>query len=352
MRSRLRTRLDESEREAAQARRQLADSLRVGEALREALNQVPVGILVIDGDGGLLLENPAVVGPTTDTSINLLVRKAVGEVAEDARRAGAAQSREIEFHGPPAHSFAVSAQPMPSGSVVTFVEDVSERRRLAEMRRDFTVNASHELRTPIGALGLLAETLEHERDPATVTRLAARIVDEAERARSLLEDILDLSRVEGEGPLQQEDLDLATVAEDVVARLSAMAERRGVAVELAAAAAPVKGSREQLLSAISNLVDNAIKYSHDGGRVTVVVARDEDQVVVRVTDEGIGIPARDLARIFERFYRVDRGRGRHTGGTGLGLAIVRHVAERHGGEVTVESREGEGSSFTFRLPVR
>ncbi len=273
-----------------------------------------------------------------------------------AAREGEAATQTLELHGPPPRTLDITAVPLgtadePLGTIA-IVEDISERRRLEAVRRDFAANVSHELRTPIGALGVLAETLDDEDDPEVVRRLARHIMTEAERAGRLIGDLLDLSRIEAGGVLVETVVDIANVVTTAAERVAAPAAQREVKV-LALPPDPgttVVGDERQLVSALVNLLDNAIKYSEPGSIVELEADRQGGWVVITVRDQGIGIPSKDLERIFERFYRVDRARSRETGGTGLGLSIVRHVASNHGGTVEVASREGEGSTFTLRLP--
>jgi two-component system sensor histidine kinase SenX3 len=229
------------------------------------------------------------------------------------------------------------------------VEDVSQRHQLDAVRRDFIANVSHELRTPVGALQVLAETMAEEDSPSVLRRLAVRVGLEANRAGRLIADLLDLSRIEAEGLAEPTVVDLVVVVEKSVERVRESAQQRSITLAVDAGPARTRGNEAQLVSAVTNLLDNAVKYTERGGSVAASTARVDDHVVVRVADTGIGIPSRDLDRIFERFYRVDPGRSRETGGTGLGLAIVRHVARNHGGDVVVESTEGVGSSFTMKL---
>jgi two-component system sensor histidine kinase SenX3 len=248
--------------------------------------------------------------------------------------------------------------------VLAIIEDVSERRRLEDIRRDFIANVSHELKTPMGALGLLAETLQFERDPTVAHRLAERINSEAFRVNRIIEDLLDLSRIEGEGSPTREPIPISLIVADAIERIRTAAEQHDVKVDFQEpeVSLVVFGDRRQLISAIHALLENAVVYSPRGavvsisiGRVDATVNSDGEgvgpQVRIAIKDQGVGIPAKDLERIFERFYRVDPGRARETGGTGLGLSIVRHVAQNHGGNVLVESREGEGSTFTLELPM-
>jgi two-component system, OmpR family, sensor histidine kinase SenX3 len=349
--------MEEALREAGDLGDELHASEHTVRTLLEAIEELPIGVLVQGRDGAELAHNRHCASPSTDVATNVMIRRGVTELAAEVARTGVPAQKEVVVHGPPARAFELTARPLDAGGVVTCVEDVTERHRLAEMRRDFTVNASHELRTPIGAIGLLAETLESEHDLPTVHRLASRVVAEADRARSLLEGILELSRLEAGGEVRRETAEVAPLVDEAVSRLATIAERHQVTVKVDVEHTPgvekpvaVEGDPPQLVSAIANLLDNAIKYSPEGASVVVSVRRASPWVEVEVSDSGVGIPARDLDRVFERFYRVDRGRGRQTGGTGLGLAIVRHVAENHGGVVLVDSREGEGSRFVLRLP--
>jgi two-component system sensor histidine kinase SenX3 len=243
------------------------------------------------------------------------------------------------------------------------IEDVSERRRLEDIRRDFIANVSHELKTPMGALGLLAETLQFETDPDVAQRLASRINSEAFRVNRIIEDLLDLSRIEGEGSPSREPISVSLIVADAIERIRTAAEQHEVKINFDEPEANqvVFGDRRQLTSALHALLENAVVYSPQDGTVEITIesrrrAPREGESVgpcvhVEIRDHGVGIPAKDLERIFERFYRVDPGRARETGGTGLGLSIVRHVAQNHGGNVLVDSREGEGSTFTLELPM-
>ena len=220
------------------------------------------------------------------------------------------------------------------------------------VRTDFVSNISHELKTPVGALAILAEALADSDDIEVNRHLALKMVEEAHRASGTIDDLLELSRIELGGPGDREDVSLSAVVGEAAARHRLIADTVGVELQVKCISPEsVQGDRLQLVSAVSNLIDNAVKYSNKGGIVTVSAHEVNGCVEIEVADTGIGIPARDLDRVFERFYRVDRARSRTTGGTGLGLAIVRHVATNHGGDVTVRSREGEGSTFTLRIPM-
>jgi two-component system sensor histidine kinase SenX3 len=250
----------------------------------------------------------------------------------------------------------ISAMPLDDGprpvGALAVIDDVSERRRLEAVRRDFVANISHELKTPVGALGLLAETIVAEDDASVTRRLAERMTSEAIRVGRIIDDLLALSRIEVEEHPLRELVSVPALVEEAVERSRNAAEAHDIVIDTDQVGRrhTVRGDRRQLVSAVSNLIDNACKYSDRGSTVRVASLSGESWVEIAVCDEGIGIPASDLERVFERFYRVDRARSRDTGGTGLGLSIIRHVAQVHGGEVTVKSREGEGSTFTLYLP--
>ena len=237
------------------------------------------------------------------------------------------------------------------GAVVT-IQDVSERVRTDAMRTDFVTNISHELKTPVGAVAVLAEALIDETDPEIVERLAAHLVEESHRAVRTIDDLFKLSQIESARP-GDTVVDLTNVVQTAISRGRVVDGGRGVEVSTFDGPGPIliRGDERQLVSAVGNLVENAVKYSRAGDVVQVRTRVDDTAVEVMVADQGIGIPSRDLDRIFERFYRVDKARSRETGGTGLGLSIVRHVATNHGGEVLVSSQEGEGSTFVLRLPA-
>ena len=284
-----------------------------------------------------------------------LAAQAVTELLENAWQDGSAE-RTLDLYGPPRQTLTVRTRLIDDGrrplGVIAIIDDVSERRRLEEIRRDFVANVSHELKTPIGALGLLAETLTVEPDPEVAQRLASRIHAEAFRVSRIIDDLLDLSRIESEEAPPREPIYINLVMAEAVERVRAAAEQRRITIELDEPDPPVHvlGDRRQLVSAIHSLLENAVTFSYEDGAVQVAGSQDDGEVRLSVADTGVGIPARDLERIFERFYRVDHGRSREPGGTGLGLSIVRHVASNHQGRVEVDSREGEGSTFTLVLP--
>jgi two-component system, OmpR family, sensor histidine kinase SenX3 len=464
-----------------------ADAIR----LRRSLDTFPQGVVLCDESGAVVYRNTRANALMASRHGDALAAQAVTELLEDAWDRGAAE-RTLDLYGPPRRTLTVRARLIDDGrrplGVIAVIEDVSERRRLEEIRRDFVANVSHELKTPMGALGLLAETLVAEPDVEVGRRLASRIHTEAFRVSRIIDDLLDLSRIESEAAPPREPVLVNLVMAEAVERVRSSADQRGITITLEEPDPPVAvhGDRRQLVSAMHALIENAVTYSYDGSTVAVTglvapgalatageapyppvepgagaaaglapvastvvttvgalpasstsatpsqvhpasaavslsgsthspeggassarpeasarsggasgsmgspgsasepgaggpagatsngsqspiatagdegVLRSEagvpstsrDTVRISVTDHGVGIPARDLDRIFERFYRVDHGRSRETGGTGLGLAIVRHVATNHQGWVEVESREGEGSTFTLVLPLQ
>jgi len=357
--------------------------------LRRSLDTLPLGLVLCDENGNVLYTNEMASSMMTSRQGDALAAQAVTELLAEAWDKGTAE-RTLDLYGPPRRTLGVRADQIDDGrralGVIAVIEDITERRRLDEVRRDFIANVSHELKTPMGAMGLLAETLMAEKDRDVAKRLADRIHHEAFRVSRIIDDLLDLSRLESElkQPNDLVPVNLAIV--DAADRVRSVAEHQGIRLTVNELEMPinVRGDQRQLVSALHALLENAIAYAPESSEVTLsatiadwhdpslagtsgesgessglatwktfddAVDHAKRTVRISVTDRGIGIPANDLDRIFERFYRVDRGRSRETGGTGLGLAIVRHVAVNHRGTVEVESREGEGSTFTLVLPI-
>lgn len=348
--------LDDLERVVREEAHRRSEVAEAENRLSWALGAIANGVVIFDDRGEIAYRNDPAASFLAARHSDALVEEAISSMASDALR-GRGGERELELFGPPRRVLSVRAVPLerdtrPSG-VLVVVEDTSERRRLENVRRDFVANISHELKTPVGALALLAETLLDEDDPAVAKRLAERLANEAFRVGNTIDDLLELSRLEVATGLATDRVAVAQVVGESVDRVRPAAEQHGidVDVEQISPRLTVVGDRRQLVSAVTNLLDNAVKYSEPGGRIDVRARTDGRWVDLAVRDRGIGIPSRDLERIFERFYRVDRARSRETGGTGLGLAIVRHVASNHRGEVRVASREGVGSTFTLRLPA-
>jgi two-component system sensor histidine kinase SenX3 len=237
--------------------------------------------------------------------------------------------------------------------ILLLADDRTEITRTEEIRNDFVANVSHELKTPVGAISLLAEALESSADDEqAVRRFAKRMHKESGRLAALVQDIIELSRLQGASVSQGGSaVDINAVIAEAVDRSQLPAESKKIQIVVGEHVdATVYGDRDLLVTALRNLIDNAIRYSPENTKVGVGVRGKDGLIAVSVTDQGEGMTPEDQERVFERFYRVDAARSRHTGGTGLGLSIVKHVASNHGGEVTLWSRPGQGSTFTLRLP--
>jgi two-component system, OmpR family, phosphate regulon sensor histidine kinase PhoR len=322
---------------------------------REAvLSAMEEGVLLVGADDSLGYANPAaarLLGGVPRT-LRALTPPAVRGLVEKTRSDGRAREREVETGFPTRVLQASTVALRDPGEVLVVFRDVTAPRRVEAMRRDFVADASHELKTPAAAIQAAAETVERAvgEDPESAARFAAQLRRDATRLSRIVSDLLDLSRLEAERP----DLDpvrLDGVVADEADRLTSAAAGSGVRIEPAVEPVTVRGARGDLALLVRNLLDNAVRYSPEGGRVDVRLAERDGRAVLEVEDTGIGIPTRDLPRIFERFYRVDRARSRETGGTGLGLSIARHIAERHGGRIEAESELGRGSTFRVTLPT-
>ena len=324
----------------------------------EVIDALPVAVAVLAADDTVVLANRSAVELGVVRGNRLLVAE-LRRLASEVRRSREAQEVEVE----PARGRlvrlpdAVRVRVVPvgdaEGHVALLVEDVTEARRVEAVRRDFVANVSHELKTPVGALSLLAEAmLDASEDPTAVRRFAGRLQVEAGRLARLVQELIDLSRLQGADPLPEQELvPVDKVVAEAVDRTRTTATARGIEIVRGGERGlTVRGSESQLVTAVGNLIENAVHYSPESTRVAVAVRSREGAVEISVTDQGMGIADKDLERVFERFYRADPARSRATGGTGLGLAIVTHVATNHGGEVSVWSVEGSGSTFTLRLP--
>jgi two-component system sensor histidine kinase SenX3 len=328
--------------------------------LARALDGVADGVVVVDVDGDVLYRNEVADRFHEARHSDAVAEELIGRLLDRAL-AGETAERELPLFGPPREVLVVRALPLMLGErsvgAVAFVHDVTELRRVESVRRDFVANVSHELKTPIGALGLLAETVSTADDPAVVVSLSEQILREADRLARIVDDLLDLSLAEAQEAPTRDRVPVRVLLDEALERVRPLALARGIPLreERPDEALVVTCDAGQLVSAVTNLLDNAIKYSDEGASVDVRAYPEggagPDRVSIEVRDHGIGIPTTDLERIFERFYRVDKARSRATGGTGLGLSIVRHVVQAHGGEVGVESREGDGSTFRLVLPL-
>ena len=329
---------------------------------RRSIETLRAALVVVDPSDEVVLANPAAqrMGLVRDRRISHGTLRTLARQARSGLDTGeTVRDTELDLPrgrmlDPLAVRVRVAALGL-GGHVVLQVEDVTEVHRVAKVRRDFVANVSHELKTPVGALQLLAEAVSDATDdPEAVRRFAARMQHESERLGRLVHEIIVLSRLQGAEPLPEPAaVSVDQVVTEVLDRSRSTADARRIAVVTGGERGlAVSGSESQLITALGNLVDNAIAYSPEGTRVAIGIRQRDSLVEVSVSDQGMGIAEPDLDRIFERFYRADPARSRATGGTGLGLAIVKHIATNHGGSVDVWSVEGSGSTFTLRLPVR
>jgi len=321
------------------------------------LSVLPSASIVVAPDGTVMRASSRATGlglvardAVTVPDIRHLIQRAVDD--------GHARELEMRVRRPPLGrellELRVRVAALGTGAILVLIDDLAEERRVDVVRRDFVANVSHELKTPVGAISLLAEAvLAAADDEEQVRHFAERMQIEASRLSTLVQDVIDLSRLQGDDPLTRAEIvsvdDLVGKAVDEVRTL---ASRQQIEIEVGEPTGTlVYGDERQLLAALRNLVSNAISYSANGTRVAVGTRVDDSIIEIAVKDQGIGISASDIDRVFERFYRVDPARSRVTGGTGLGLAIVKHVSQNHGGECTVWSEVGVGSTFTIRLPI-
>ena len=313
--------------------------------------------IVVDSADAVIKTSPAAVAYGLVRG-NELVHGELRHLARQVRRDGVIRESQLELsRGPLGQGRSIMqarVAPLGSNHILLLVEDHTQARRVEEVRRDFVANVSHELKTPVGGIGLLAEAiLDAKDDPEAVERFASRMQVESHRLARLVKEIVDLSRLQVADTLHEPRLvDVTAAVHEAIdySRVGADAKQ----IEIAEACAPdlkVFGDEDLLVTAVRNLVGNAVAYSDHGTRVAVGGRLNGEMVEVTVTDQGQGIPEAEQHRIFERFYRVDAARSRATGGTGLGLAIVKHICANHGGDVTVWSEEGRGSTFTIRLPA-
>jgi two-component system, OmpR family, phosphate regulon sensor histidine kinase PhoR len=372
--ARIRVRRDDELGELARILNYSADQLqgRLSEIARDRarmeaiLSSMEDGVLAVDHRGVVTLANEALVRSLGLQDalgrhyLEVIRQREVGSVVESVLRTGARRAEELEIHRL-RRVFALTAVPFPGeqaaphGALVTF-HDATERRRVDQVRRDFVANASHELRTPLTSIRGFVEALEDGavNDPATSERFLGKIRTHADRMAALVGDLLELSRLEsGERPPQWEEVMPSEVVEDVIASFGGLAERKQITLARGEGSAPpVVTDADRLRRILENLVENAVKYTPAGGRVSVGSSAGPDGAAVLVVeDNGPGIAAEHLSRIFERFYRVDRARSRELGGTGLGLAIVRHLAEGMGTSIAVASEPGQGTRFTVTVPA-
>lgn len=354
-RAAIRRKTGAAEREARNLERRAREAEEERASMALVLSSMREGVLLVEPDGRVAFANPALerlVGGVP-ASFDALFPIGLREAVRGATRERGPRSAEAET-GAPSRWLRGDAFPVGAdGAVLLVVRDVTETRRLEAVRRDFVTNASHELKTPAASIQATAETIAtaaHD-DPAVVPRFAVQLEREAVRLSRIVSDLLDLSRLESGSELEG-SVALDAALRDEAERFEVPAAEGGVELLVESdAVPPVRGSARDLALMVRNLIDNAIRYTRPGGRVEVRLESADGGVVLTVADTGVGIPGRELTRIFERFYRVDRARSRETGGTGLGLSIVKHVVENHGGTVAVRSELGVGSTFEVRLPA-
>ena len=326
------------------------------EGSAEILSVIGRAFVVVDDIDGVVRANPAAYAFGLVRG-HTLVHPELLELARRVRADGVIEERQFELpRGPLGQGTIivhVRVAPLGEEYILLLADDRTEITRTEAIRNDFVANVSHELKTPVGAISLLAEAVDEAADDeVAVRRFAARLHKESARLTALVQDIIELSRLQGaDVVLQGRPVDVNTVLAEAVDRNKLPAEGKNIKISLGGHSdAMVHGDPDLLMIAFRNLIDNAIRYSPEGTTVGVGVRSRDGLVQVSVTDQGPGIPQDEQDRIFERFYRVDAARSRQTGGTGLGLSIVKHVISNHGGEVTVWSQPGQGSTFTVRLP--
>lgn len=318
--------------------------------------------IVVDNDGWVVNNSPVAVALGLVRN-GRLAHPALSDLADSVRADGVIRELELELHrGEPrtgdshwAGTYVhARVAPLSDRHVLLLVEDRTQSHRVEQVRRDFLGNVSHELKTPVGGIALLAEAvLDAADDPVAVRRFATRMGIEATRLTQLVKEVVDLSRLQAaEVLIDPELVDIEAVVDEALDNVRVAASAKDIALaDKCGEDLYVLGDRGLLVTAVRNLVGNAISYSPDGTKVGVGARLVGDQIEITVTDQGPGIPQEEQGRIFERFYRIDEARSRATGGTGLGLSIVKHVCANHGGDVTVWSDEGQGSTFTIRLPA-
>ena len=347
---RVREELDRSTSSLSEQERAAAESVAIRQVVDAAMRD---GVLLFDGTGQLVYTNDASERQLgrRPASIAQLFPAAAAEMAAVVTASGEPGVVEAETASPP-RWLRFTATPAGDGGVLVVVSDVTEARQLDAIRRDFVVNASHELKTPAASIQAAAETLigALRDDPDSVPRFAATLEREAARLSRIVADLLDLSRLESGGN-PDTAVRFDALVEEEVRRFEERARNAQLSLEVRTDTTELRGSERDLALMVGNLIDNAIRYTPAGGSVDVSVSRSNDHILLRVKDSGIGIPQRDLTRVLERFYRVDSGRSRRTGGTGLGLSIVRHVAENHGGSVSLQSEIGRGTTVDVVLPA-
>ena len=332
----------------------------VSQMLQHVVSLAPIGMVVVDTHRDVVFINDRAV------ELGLVRDRLLDERAWKAAQRTLATGEEVEVDlSPPRRAAAGRSGVSVRGHVrllsdqdprfaVVYLDDQSEQARMEASRRDFVANVSHELKTPVAAMGVLAEALlESGDDPETVHRFGEKILTESQRLASMVGELIELSRLQGAEPLPElESVDVDTVVSEAISRHKVAADNAEITVTTDAPSGfRVLGDQPLLVMALANLISNAIAYSPDGSKVSISRRRRGDNIEIAVTDRGIGIARADQERVFERFFRVDKARSRATGGTGLGLAIVKHVAANHNGSIRLWSQPGTGSTFTLSIPA-
>ena len=337
-------------------RLQEVDEPTLPDGAAEVLSVVGRAYVVVDAIDGVVRASPAAYAFGLVRG-HTVVHSELLDLTARVRRDGVIEERQLELPRGPLGQGTIVVQvrvaPIGEEYILLLADDRTEITRTEAMRNDFVANVSHELKTPVGAISLLAEAIDDAADDEeAVRRFAGRMHKESRRLGALVQDIIELSRLQGADVVQDgTEVDLNAVVAEAVDRNKLMAESRHIELSVGGKVdAPVFGDAELLTTAFRNLIDNAIRYAPERSKVGVGLRVREGLATVSVTDQGPGITPEQQDRIFERFYRIDDARSRQTGGTGLGLSIVKHVISQHGGEVSVWSQPGQGSTFTVRLP--
>ncbi len=333
----------------------ITDANEATATLEVVLEALPQGTILIDPEDRVVYVNPAasqILGQVPG-SLSALAPLQFQNAVRESRQTKETETRLVDHGSPPRKLRAVATPFQADARVLLLVVDVTDRERTDSIRRDFVANASHELKTPVSTIIASSEALQIalDRGDGSAGGFATRIEASARQLDRLVTDLLDLSRLERESPAMT-PVRLDHLVKDEVERIRAEAEGKGLRLTVEPTEVTAYVSHRDVAIAVRNILDNAIRYTPEGGSVTATVAADGDSAVISVADTGEGIPTRDTERVFERFYRVDSARARTTGGTGLGLSIVKHVAETHDGTVSLDSELGVGSTFTLRFPMR
>ncbi|MGR6902076.1 sensor histidine kinase [Glutamicibacter sp. BSL13] len=327
------------------------------EGAAAVLSVIGRAFVVLDDVDGVVRANPAAYAYGLVRG-HTLVHEQLANMVRRVRDDGVITESQFELQrgtmGPGALVVHTRVAPLGEEYILLLADDRTEITRTEAMRNDFVANVSHELKTPVGAISLLAEAIEDGADdPVAVLRFTGRLHKESSRLSALVQDIIELSRLQSSDAIVHgEQVQVAAVVAEAVDRNKLLAEERNITISVGGQVqAPVHGDADLLMTALRNLIDNAIRYSPEHSAVGVGLRERDGFALISVTDQGPGISAEEQERVFERFYRVDSARSRQTGGTGLGLSIVKHVLANHGGEVSLWSQEGQGSTFTLRIPT-